>query len=179
MLYNYALIQILCAHLIFPVFTNVPLKETIDICTDSYEGDLTPPPFPRDVFVKLMVLCTSSVEFSFKNIMYSQVDGVQMGRPLGPVLAGIFVGYYKSLLFDKVSEPFIYFRYVDDAFATFSTESEAVNFFNKFNSLDRALSFTMEVERIIAYLFGTLLLSVVERVSLRVSIINPPLLACI
>lgn len=118
------------------------LSKQFEYCINSKNGH-----FPRDVFVRLMVLCTSSVKFSFENVMHSQVDGVQMGSPLGPALADIFVGYYELLLFGKLSEPFIYFRYVHDTFATFTTESEVVNFFNKLNSLHKALSFTMEVEK--------------------------------
>ena len=37
---------------------------------------------------------TKSVEFSFDNIMYQQVNGVAMGNPLGLTLANIFVGFY-------------------------------------------------------------------------------------
>lgn len=138
----------MCSFDVPSLFTNVPLRETINICADSlYEGDITPPPFPKDVFMELMTLCTSSVELSFDNVMYSQVDGVQMGSPLGPALADIFVGYHEMLLFGKVSKPFVYVRYVDDTFATFSNEFEAVNFFNELNSLHKCLSFTMEGEK--------------------------------
>ena len=62
-------------------------------------GQCAPPPFPRAVFVELMQTATSSVEFSFNNIMHRQIDGVAMGSPLSPSLANIFVGYYEALLF--------------------------------------------------------------------------------
>ena len=78
---------------------NIPLAEAIEICSNAlYAGELTPPPFPRAAVVELMQTATSSVEFSFNNIMHRQIDGVAMGSPLGPSLANIFVGYYEALL---------------------------------------------------------------------------------
>ena len=67
----------LCSFDISSLFTNVPLAETIQICAETLYNDfLTPPPLPRNVFVELMHLATSSVEFSFNNNMHRQIDGV-------------------------------------------------------------------------------------------------------
>ena len=75
-----------------------------------------------------MKTATTSVEFSFNNIMYRQIDGVAMGSPLGPALANIFVGYYKSKLFNKISKPTVYCPYVDDIFSLFHKETEFQKF---------------------------------------------------
>ena len=137
----------LCSYDVCSLFTNVPLAETIEICANAlYDGDLTPPPFPRAVFVELMQTATSSVEFSFNNIMHRQIDGVAMGSPLGPSLANIFVGYYKALLFKRVNKPLMYYRYVDDTFAVFNDEDECNEFFSHLNSLHPSLRFTFEKE---------------------------------
>ena len=83
----------LCSFDISSLFTNIPLGETIQICADSlYESNLTPPIMDKDVFIELINIATTSVEFSFNNKMYKQMDGVAMGSPLGPALANIFVG---------------------------------------------------------------------------------------
>ena len=50
----------------------------------------------KDVFIELMNIATTSVEFSFNNKIYKQIDGVAMGSPLGPALANIFVGYQED-----------------------------------------------------------------------------------
>ena len=89
--------SILCSFDICSLFTNVPLAETIEICTKTlYDGHLPTPVIPKHVFIELMKTETTSVEFSFNNIMYRQIDGVAMGSPLGSALANIFVGYYES-----------------------------------------------------------------------------------
>ena len=52
-------------------FTNVPLAETIEICADAlYNDDSMAPSFPRNIFVELMQLATSFMEFSFNNNMH-------------------------------------------------------------------------------------------------------------
>ena len=112
------------------------LAETIEICSQAfYSGDLPEPIIPKHVFTDLMKIVTSSVEFSFNNCMYRQIDGVAMGSPLGPVLANIFVGFYESKLFDKISKPRIYYRYVDDTFALFQDEVDSETFLTNLNSL--------------------------------------------
>ena len=100
--FNFPPFVFLCSYDVCSHFSKVPLAETIEICADTlYNGELTPPPFPRAVFVELMQTATSSVEFSFNSIIHRQIDGVAMGSPLGLSLANIFVGYHEALLFKK------------------------------------------------------------------------------
>ena len=98
------------------LFTNVPLLETIDICSKAlyHKSDTSSPLLSEMSFRKLMV--TSGVEFLFDEIMYGQVDGVAMGCPLGPLLANIFVGYCESLI-PEHDYPLFYCRFVVDSFA--------------------------------------------------------------
>ena len=88
-----------------------------------------------------MEMATSSVEFSFNDIMHRQIDGVAMGSPLEPALANIFVGYYESKLFQTTSKPEMYYRYMDDTFVVFSNEDECDLFLDSVNSLHPSLSF--------------------------------------
>ena len=89
---------------------------------------------------------TRSVEFSFNDMMYKQIDGVAMGSPLGPTLANIFVGFHEQRLFEQTLKPAVYFRYVDDTFSIFSCETESDSFHAKLNSMHPALKFTVEKE---------------------------------
>ena len=135
----------LCSFDISSLFTNVPLAETIQICADAlYSSEHPPAPFPRQIFVELMEMATSSVEFSFNDIMHRQIDGIALGSPLGPALANIFVGYYESKLFQTTSKPEMYYRYMDDTFVVFSNEDECDLFLDSLNSLHPSLRFTFE-----------------------------------
>ena len=119
----------LCSFDISSLFTNVPLAETIEICADAlYNDDSMAPSFPRNIFVELMQLATSSVEFSFNNNMHRQIDGVAMGSPLGPALANIFVGYQEAKLFNIAKRPLVYFRYV--VLSPYSTMKKTATLFS-------------------------------------------------
>ena len=138
----------MCSFDVSSLFTNVPLDETIKICSDAFydDSDLQLP-IPKDVFVELIKSATSLVEFSFKNTMYKQTDGVTMGSPLGPALANIVVGYCEEKILSQTQKPPTYFRYVDDTFAIFDHEAEADEFLTKLNYLHPSLKFTFEKEK--------------------------------
>ena len=69
-----------------------------------------------------------------------------MGCPLGLALANIFVGYYKSKFFNKISKPIVYCCYVDDTFSLFKKEAGFQKFLTCLNSLHLSLKFTNEIE---------------------------------
>ena len=101
------------------LFTNVPSEEMIEICVDTlYHSDIQPPDIEETLLKKLLLKVMRDVEFSFKNRMYRQIDGVAMGSPLGPVLANIFLGYCESRIPEELL-PEIYRTLVDDTFSLF------------------------------------------------------------
>ena len=138
----------MCSFDVKSLFTNVPLNETINICLDLLYrcDDITPPVIKEDLLRKLLVQCTSDVEFSFNGLMYRQVDGVAMGSPLGPILANIFLGYCENSI-DDGEWPEFYRRFVDDTFALFlGDKTDALRFLKRLNAIHPALQFTMECE---------------------------------
>ena len=56
-----------------------------------------------------MQIATSSVEFSFNNTMYWQIDVIAMGNLLWPLLANIFVDYHENKQFDFAVKDFTYY----------------------------------------------------------------------
>ena len=71
------------------LFTNVPLKRTINIVLsrvfDDKSIDTT---LQKRTLKKLIDSCTKTA-FSFDNVLFQQIDGVSMGTCLAPVLANI------------------------------------------------------------------------------------------
>ena len=100
----------------------------------------------KDVFIELVNIATTSVEFSFNKNMYKQTDDVVINNQLGPSLANIFVGYQEEKLFIDNNQPVIYFRYVDETFAMFDDEFNCNQFLKQLNSLHQSLTFTHEKE---------------------------------
>ena len=45
----------------------------------------------------LLLLCTKNVHFSYNGDIYTKPDGVTIGLPLGPVLAGIVLPVLPTL----------------------------------------------------------------------------------
>ena len=136
------------------LFTNVPLAETIEICTETlYDGHRPTPVILKHVFIKFMKIATTSVEFSFYNIMYRQIDGFAIGSPLGPALVNIFVGYHELKLFNKISKPTIYCCYVDDTFSLFYKNTDFQKFLICHISLKSSLNSPMKLKPIILCLF--------------------------
>ena len=105
------------------LFTNIPVKETIDICIDSLFRNCTlVAGIAKDSFRALLETAVLNSYFVFGQKLYKQVDGVGMGLPLGPTLANAFLCYHEKNWLDHCPVEFrpVYFRrYVDDCFMIF------------------------------------------------------------
>ena len=132
------------------LFTNVPLKEVIDIVADYvYRVKEEAPPFSKTVFKNMLKHATGGF-FLHKGQLYTQVDGVTMGSPLGPTLANFFLGHLeKQRLFAdsqiKTLHPRLYLRYVDDVFAVFPPDIDPLHFLEILNNLHGNINFTVEI----------------------------------
>ena len=82
------------------LFINVPLDYAINIILRRiYDNNELYTNISKKEKKELLLLCTKNVHFTFNNKIYQQCDGVAMGSPLGPVIAGIFmVELEKSLI---------------------------------------------------------------------------------
>ena len=98
------------------LFTNVPLEYTIGLVLERIynKGELVTN-ITRSEMKEMLLLCTKDVHFSYNHDIYIQRDGVAMGSPLGPVLAGIFMVNLGRSLVPKLNV-FINFwrRYMND-----------------------------------------------------------------
>ena len=109
------------------LFTNVPVEETINmICDRIYRNDDTPTlVVPEDALRALLRLCTMKAPFiTHRGEMYTQVDGIAMGSPLGVLFADFYMGIIEERVFSNHEKPAIYCRHVDDTFVQGSSPEQ-------------------------------------------------------
>ena len=129
------------------LFTNVPLKRTINIIADRiYREKLIETKLRKHTLKKLIADCCTKTTFSCNDTLYEQIDGVCMGSALGPVLANIIMTELEKLVLPKLIESGIiqfYIRYVDDTLVLIK-EDKINEVLNAFNAFDRNLDFTVD-----------------------------------
>ncbi|XP_076397942.1 uncharacterized protein LOC143266273 [Megachile rotundata] len=120
------------------LFTNVPIKKSIEIIQDKVPENLVP----------LIQHCLNTNYFIFQGTYYEQVSGAAMGSPISPVVADIYMEYLENYILNNAPlKPSQWFRYVDDTFVVWSHGREKLgDFLNYINSLDPNIQFTMEIE---------------------------------
>ena len=130
------------------LFTNIPLQETIDIAINLIFNHNPNLNIIKKELKKLFPFATSQTHFIFNSKFYNQIDGVDMGSPLTPVLANIFMGFYESKWLNEynLNKPKFYLRYVDDILAAFDKEQDSLNFKNFLNKRHLNIKFTIEKE---------------------------------
>ena len=136
------------------LFTNIPLNETIDLCTDlifdeSDSFDFSDCTFKRAEFKKLICLAVKKNHFIFNGNLYDRMDGVAMGSPLGPAFANKFMSCLEKNSLGSCPDefwPVLYRWYLDDAFCLFHKKEHAEKFLDFINSQHPNIKFTVEFE---------------------------------
>ncbi len=132
------------------LFTNIPTLETIDLIlklvytrNTKYFHNLK-----KEELRQLLVICTTESHFQFNKNYYEQTDGVAMGSPLGPLFANIFMSDFERKHMDKLKSLGVnlWYRYVDDIFATLNSRDDAENILAFLNSQHPNIRFTIEHE---------------------------------
>ena len=95
---------------------------------------------------EFILLCTKNVHFTFNCEMFTQVDGVAMGSPLAPVLAGIFmVGLEKNLIPILKDHLSCWRQYVDGTIC-FIKNGLVEHVLSTLNNFHSSVKFTYETE---------------------------------
>ena len=133
------------------LFTNIPLEETINICTNLlYNNEDVIEGINKSEFKNLLSLATQESYFIFNDVLYKQKDGVAMGSPLGPTMANVFLSFYEVKWLEqcpKEFKPVFYRRYVDDIFVLFESAENLSKFRDYFNTRHPDMSFSFEQEK--------------------------------
>ena len=87
------------------LFTYVPLDFTINVILRRiYNENEIHTNIKRSEMKELLLLCTKNAHFTFNDDIYQQCDGVAMGSPLGPVIAGIIMVELERTLLLRLTE---------------------------------------------------------------------------
>jgi len=123
------------------LFTQVPIKDTLDKIKSSHE-----------VLSSLIPLinnehCLTATYFSY-NEFYEQTSGAAMGSPISPVIANIFMEHFEKEVLQKTSKkPEIWFHYVDDTFVIWRHDKAELHKFLIFlNNQHPNIRFIMDIE---------------------------------
>ena len=137
--------QFLVSYDVVNLFTNIPLKQTIDLAVDMLFSHYQDIKMSKTQMRKLFVFATSNAHFLYDGIYYDQIDGVQMGSPLGPVLANLFMGVHEKTWLTSYGGPKVlhYRRYVDDIFCVFEKEEDVDPFLSHLNRQHPNIKFTI------------------------------------
>ena len=122
------------------------MNETIDLAVEKIFDNKPNLNISKTDLKKLFQFATAETHFLFQNTFYDQIDGVAMGSPLAPLLANLFMGHHEVNWINNYSleKPLFYRRYVDDIFAVFDNENDAMNFLNFLNKQHPNIKFTFE-----------------------------------
>ncbi|XP_066956243.1 uncharacterized protein [Macrobrachium rosenbergii] len=101
------------------LFTNDPVDETIQMILDCVYRDPTTPSLniPEHALCALLEICTKKAPFSnHRGHMYTQIDGVATGSPLGVLFANFYMDTAEQRVFEDIHQPRMYVNYIDDTF---------------------------------------------------------------
>ena len=132
------------------LFTNIPLKETVKICSNLlFRDSPIVDGLTKAEFEQLLTIATTESFILFNGCYYQQIDGVAMGSPLGPTLANIFLCHHEQQWLDScptVYRPVYYKRYVDDIFVLLPNSDCLSSFKEYLNKQHPNMHFTSEEE---------------------------------
>ena len=123
------------------LYTNVPVKESIQVCADLLFNQITMS-IDKETFVTLAELACCDVVISTHRGYYRQTDGLAMGSPAAPALANGWLSQFEDTI---KADSKLYERYMDDILCTAKTEKVEERL-RLLNDLHPNLDFTLEIE---------------------------------
>ena len=97
----------------------------------------------KDIIL-LLGFCLNNTYFSFQGQFYEQVEGAAMGSPVSPIIANLYMEYFKQKALHTATHPHrLWLRYVGGT-SVIQKEDHKQNFLEHINSVDPAIKCTVE-----------------------------------
>ena len=124
------------------LYTNVPVREAIDICTELLFKHVSLP-IDKSTFKILAEIASCDVIFATHNGFYKQIDGLAMGSSPAPHLANGWLSQFESTIRGNAA---LYSRYMDDIICSIETNN-IDSHLAMINSIHPNLTFTHEIPK--------------------------------
>ena len=126
------------------LYTNVPVDEAINECTNLlFSGKYKQPPVDKETFRTLLTVCSQNVLMLTNDGYYQQIDGLAMGSPPAPMLANGWLSKFDSTI---RGDSDLFSRYMDDVVRDID-KNDIEKVLHNINNLHPSLHFTTEIEK--------------------------------
>ena len=123
---------------VISLFSKVPTDETLAVVRDKLAADLLLEEctcIPIDNLMEMLTFCVETPYFGMGSDIYRQ-EGLAMGSPLSPVLANIYMQYFKEMALGSTSlKPSMWLRYIDDTFILWPHQEDVPTLLYHINSI--------------------------------------------
>ena len=132
------------------LFTSIPIEPAINIIEkhlkeDKYLHSRTNMKIQH--IISLLRFCLNNSYFSFQGRFYQQTEGAEMGSPISPIVANLFMKDIEVQAIQTSSTPpALWQRFVDDTFTIIKKEDRN-NLLQHLNSINQNIKFTCEEVR--------------------------------
>jgi hypothetical protein len=136
--------EVLVSFDVVSLFPSIP----VDIAMTEMENYLTKnkvPQIKKNIFMRAANVCVKDSFFQFRGKNYKVTKGVNMGNPMSPFIAELFMSKFEMDLKKDNVIPRVWVRYVDDIFAVVK-RSKVEETLNMLNSRHPSIKFTVELE---------------------------------
>ena len=136
---------------VMSLFTKVFTDETLAIVLTKLDADSLLEERicnPIDNLMEMLTFCVETTYFGMGSDIYRQEAGLDMGSPLSPELADIYMEYFEEMALGSTSlKPSMWLRYVDDTFILWPHQEDVQISLDHVSSVRPSIHFTMEKEQ--------------------------------
>lgn len=126
------------------MFPSIPVDIALKVL-ENHLNDIQLDSDKKSVYLETARLCMNQSYFEFRNKIYKVEFGTNMGNPLSPLIAELFMSFFEIHLRKNNLLPRVWLRYVDDVFAIIP-KNDIEKVLTILNNRFETINFTCEPE---------------------------------